>query len=148
MKEQLKQNIEKMKAELAKMEAELEKSEKVELEKFNYGINGVGQISDKHYKSEFNANAGMTRATKELAEIASKNMVSRNKLEAYAMQLEPEWRDVFNISYFIYYDLINNMYSVGSHNGVRHIGNVYMSKQTAETICQWLNEGRITLEKE
>lgn len=148
-KEQLKQNIERMEAELAEMKAKLENSEKFKLEKGKYFLNGNGTIStpagiiNEH-------NNGATRTTKELAEIASKNMVARNKLEAYVMQLEPEWRADWNNysqhKYYIY--VFKGVFHYASMILNNLIGTVFMSKQTAETLCQWLNEGRITLEKE
>ena len=145
-KQKLQQNIEKMEAELQQMKLELEKCDKVKLEGGKYYINGYGHV-EKYDATPVDIKNGATRATRELAEIASKNMVARNKLEAYAMQLEPEWRDVIGIpAYYIYKN--KNIFMVGSFCEHRHIGCVYMSKQAAETLCEWLNDGRITLEKE
>jgi len=138
---------------IKRLEAELEtlkKEHESELEL----VGGDGYII--FTSSEFNktdrrdtSNAvqrGAFRATKELAEIADKNMVVRNKLEAFAMQLDPEWRDegIPNTAYHMLKG--QSSYFTGCVQAVRAVGTVYMSKETAETICEKLNSEEITLE--
>ena len=80
--EDIKQEIEIAKAQLDKLKEKLLINEKLELKCNNYYINGDGYVSWVNI-SEKSSRLGGTRATKELAEIASKNMVTRNKLEAW-----------------------------------------------------------------
>lgn len=144
-KEKLQQQIQTMESELAKMKVELEQSEKVKL------IGGKGYYIDE-INPCYNFNSagksvenGLFRATKELAEIASKNMIQRNKLEAYAMQIDPEWRDVGTGRTTAHFIQKGEEYEVSWDFNVRVLGTVYMSKPTAETLCEWLNDGRIEL---
>ena len=150
-KEQLKQDIKDMKAKittmegvLARMEAELENCGEVELKKGHISLNGNGDIDYSDSSKSYVKN-GATRATKELAEIASQNMVARNKLEAYAMQLDPEYK-------YIEGEFYSSIYKYkGEYNYDEckddYIGSPKMSKQTAITLCEWLNDGRISLDK-
>ena len=150
IKEKLNQTLSKqeedileIRAELAKMEAELEKSEKVELEGGSFFFDTIGTINCRKDTHIIPRQFGAERATKELAEIASKNMVARNKLEAWVAQIQGNSEG----TYSIYLLLSNNKYSY-IENHLNFTGSVRMYKSTAETLCQWLNEGRITLEKE
>ena len=143
-KEQLEQNIENMKAELAKMEKQLADSDTVELVpqrwKASEDGNPIGTgVANKRFTS-----LGLTRSTKELAGIASKNMVTRNKLEAYAMQIDPAHRVTDNSCQY-YISPYMGRFIVLSNESYRSLGTVYMSESTAQQICEWLNDGRITL---
>ena len=142
-KQKLQEQIETMREELAKMETELAESEKVELTKGEYQFHAHGGVNTNVYV--WATKVGVTRATKELAEIASKNMVTRNKLEAYVHQIDPDWRDlgIGNKAYRIVKD--KNEYFITWDETFRTLGSVYMSQSTAEQICKWLNDGKIKL---
>jgi len=129
---------------LTKMREELKQNKKLELTTSAYRIWGDGNITENFNVSNYTS-AGATRATKKLAEIASKNMVTRNRLEAYAMQIDPEWKDVIGqISYYIFTD-DSQKFDFGSTTYTRQVGCVHMSKETAEIICKALNAGEIEL---
>ena len=65
-------------------------------------------------------------------------------LEAYAHHLEPEWRDNNQTVYSI--GKYENTYKwLETIKGSRVLGTVYMSKDTAEQICDKLNSGKIIL---
>ena len=137
--EQLKQNIENMKKELAKMEAELAESEKVELKDGGWYIDTFGNIYCIQSIRKAIDNGG-TRATKELAEIASKNMVTRNKLEAYVHQIQGYDGGEYTIS------SRDGDYEVYSRVEKRYpLCTVFMERDTAKKIVQYLRDGRITL---
>ena len=88
--------------------------------------------------------AGRRRATKELAERCAKMSKQRDLLEAWRDHLDPEWIDKEGYTvHYIYYS--NGEYKTGIHASIRVIGTVYMGKQTANEICQALNEGLIIL---
>lgn len=147
-KQKLQEQIDTMREELAKMESKLAEFEKVELNQGEYLIWSHGDIDRISGVQEFKndcTNSGATRTTKELAEIASKNMITRNRLEAYAHQIDPEWRDtgIGTVVYEIY--SIGGYYKKYPHTNNRTLGAVYMSESTAEQICEWLNDGLISL---
>ncbi len=128
---------------LLKMKEEFKQSEKLELLHVGRTIYTDGDIGIScTAKQRLN---GATRATRELAEIASNNMITRNRLEAYCHQLEPEWRDnIGQKSYYLYVDE-SGAYSIGSTVYIRQTGTVHMSHKTAEIICKKLNTGEIEL---
>lgn len=146
-KKALEQSIKDMKVKLQEMEAEL-KDSKLEL------VGGEGYVLQGGDKPWARPNAGLAylqrgafRATKELAEIADKNMVARNKLEAYAMQIDPEWRENFDGETWnnIIMRSIHGKYDVMQDLNKR-LGCVYMSNQTARKLCDALNAGEINLD--
>ncbi len=129
---------------LLNMKEELKQSKKLELTANAYKIWGDGSFIENFNTSDY-TEVGATRATKKLAEIASKNMVIRNKLEAYAMQIDPEWRDEIGIrSYYIYINH-NNHYDYSYSTHTRSMGTVFMPEEIAIKICGALNNGDITL---
>ena len=137
-KEKLQQDIEEMKAKLAEMETEL--GDKLELKKGSYLPTLSGDIAlDDRWWDDDAVQCGATRATKELAEIASKNMLARNRLEAWVHQYQKD--DVGD--YIIYLD-DDNKYDKSPDN-MPIIGAVHMKRDTAEWICDKLNNKRITL---
>lgn len=92
--------------------------------------------------------SGAYRDTKVLADISLKRMTEANKLEAYAMQIDPEWKADWNggkDNYFIGYTNSLYIYRVASLSNTMDIGVVYMSHKTADIICKALNAGEITL---
>jgi len=136
-KKQLEQNIKNMEAELAKMKEELARSEKIEIEYQPHRM----VLPSVSTTQEASTQLGFNRATKELAEIASKNMIARNKLEAYAHQIQGN----SDGSYGIYIIPSSGKYSY-TENQLNFTGSVRMYLSTAQQICEWLNDGRISLE--
>ena len=120
--------------------------EKLELTEGSYLFTLSGEIkSDDRWWTNVTVQAGATRQTPELAEIASKNMIERNRLEAWVMEREPEWSDdrYDQLSYIL---LVNEQgYHISSNISSRYLSAIYMSKETAEWICERLNDGRIVL---
>ena len=133
-----KQDIQDVIDKMEKLKSELEQSEKCELAEGVYCITTGGNLSTIWGTS--NIINGATRVTKELAERASKNMVQRNRLEAWVHQIQGDGEGDSFISKF------NDDHVLGKTvNGRRTLGAVYMKQETAEWICDRLNDGRVTL---
>ena len=123
---------------LADVRKYIEEDEKCELTADGYYFNIASTVSK--FTSHSNIKYGGTRATKELAEIASKNMTTRNRLEAWVHQIQGDNRG----KYFI--NLHNDKYEIAHIAEYYNIqGTVYMTEDTAEWICERLNDGRIVL---
>ena len=139
--EEIKQEIETVKAQLDKLEKKLIDNKKLELtynrSYFRLKSNGV-IVSDNCMESE--AKAGATRATRKLAEVASNNMVTRNRLEAWVHERQGNREG----DSFLQKDNKGNY--VYDNAPYFTIGAVYMLDKTAEWICERLNDGRISLE--
>ena len=129
-----------------KVDELIKADETLELTEGSYLFTLSGEIkSDDRWWTNVTVQAGATRQTPELAEIASKNTIERNRLEAWVMEREPEWRDnrYDQLSYVL---LINEQgYHISSNISSRYLGAIYMSKETAEWIVARLNDGRIVL---
>ena len=140
----LKENIARMEQELADMKKQLEQQDKLELKGGDgweiYATMPINKF--RREKSSSVVKRGAFRATRELAEIADKNMVARNRLEAYVHQIQGDGE---GLTYILY-----NRYMKKYMNGIEYaihkkIGTVYMQKETAEILCSALNNGKIEL---
>ena len=131
-------DIENVQKQIDELKAKLVKQDKLEL------------LSEGEYLSVLNKTlnyrqAGAIRATKELAEIASKRMIQANKLEAYASVLEPDYVWVEGDRFTsIYYCPKFKEYSTETTDLIS-IGVPKMSKPTAEKLCELLNNEEINL---
>ena len=98
-----------------------------------------GVVTKKEYLSHF-LKAGCARKTRELAELASKNMTTRNRLEAWVHQMQGNGKGYYHIQHSEgYYKLTSSdSFSI-------NLGSVRMEKETAEWITTLLNDGRIIL---
>ena len=134
----LKENIAKIEAELVEMKKQLEDNEKYELTANGWHISSRGTIQN-FSAAHTVLSKGCIRGTKELAEIASRNMVTRNILEAWVHQIQGDGDGFYTIykngkgTYIIYEDT----YPL--------LGAVYMKEETAKWICERLNDRRIKL---
>ena len=97
-----------------------------------------GVVTKKEYLSHF-LKAGCARKTRELAELASKNMTTRNRLEAWVHQIQGNSEGTYFISKF------NTAHNLGNALGAKTIGAVYMQHSTAEWLIERLNSGAIVL---
>lgn len=87
----------------------------------------------------------MTYQTQEQAEQAAK------AIRLYARQLawleensdgwKPDWKDISEDKYYIYYDEKTNNYGINSNQVHKSLNTIYMSKKNAEKLCQLLNDG-------
>ena len=75
--------------------------------------------------------------------MASKNMLTRNRLEAWVHQIQGNHNDILKYSIKLVRDRYSPKVSVDDAENI--IGAVYMKKETAEWICERLHDGRITL---
>ena len=142
--EEIKQEIETAEAHIDKLEKKLLGSKKLELkyELYCYNLHITANTPEKGIKVEGWRTHGATRATKELAEIATKNMVTRNKLEAWVHERQGDGEGYWRIQ------ISEGYYKAVSWDSMsKIIGAVYMKKETAEWICERLNDGRISLNK-
>ena len=155
-KETLQANIDRMKLELADMEAKLKESDKVVLEYSNnfYKVNSAS-IEHRFVRSNTTKEQhkhARYRNTKEQAEEALLRELQANRIEALARKLEPNWKANWDnpdqVKCSVYYDYRTKKYDMHSCGSVQVIGVPYMSKQTAETICSYLNDGRYSLDME
>lgn len=96
---------------------------------------GVDSTSLAHKET---VTRGAFRATKELAKIADKNMVTRNRLEAYVHQIQGDGEG----RYTMFHN--GSAYCIGKL-GLKYLGTVYMKEKTAEILCKALNAGEIEL---
>ena len=150
-KTKLEQDIKDIETKLSEMKEELKQYDKLRLQNMdghivyaNMRIEESEKLYDKNY-----LNLGRKRATGKLAKELRDNSNKRDLLEAYARQIDPNWEADWSNNRFdknmIYYEHEIKKYSYTSRNYVESLGSVYMSKETAETICKALNSGEITL---
>ena len=141
--EEIKQEIETAKAQLDKLEEKLLRRKKLELNKACYYKFGhYGEVLSTEQFINYNTiKLGFGRETKELAEVASKNMITRNRLEAWIHERQGDGEGYWRIQ------ISEGYYKAVSWDSMSKIlGAVYMSQETAEWICESLNDGRISLE--
>lgn len=90
---------------------------------------------------------GTVRKTQELAEKNINEMRARNKLAELRDWLEPEFefkKELYENKWYLCYDFKHtHKFVTRFSQGEDTIGCVYMSKQTAEKICNALNDGNI-----
>jgi len=93
--ETLQEKINRLETELNEAREQLKNEDVFRLKEYkdgcNYVVFGDGRIDD--YFGKESTKQGRRRATKELAEICRDNSRKRDLLEAYAYQIDPEWRD-------------------------------------------------------
>jgi len=151
-KEQLQANIDIMKLEIAKMEAQMKESDKVVLEYKDCQLVINNEIVFSRGQCEANLLFARYRDTKEQAEETILRELQANRIEALAKKLEPDWKADWNNNEqrkcTILFDHVDEDYYHEELTLVQHIGVPCMSKQTAETICDYLNSGRYSLDKE
>ena len=137
---EIKQEIETAKAHIDKLEKKLLNKGTTELKTCNYKTLLNGTVSYTN-NPEFQNKYGSNRKSQELAELASKNMVTRNRLEAWVHERQGNDEGKY---YIEYKNSRYNATDIGYFG--KKIGTVYMSQETAEWICERLNDGRISLE--
>ena len=142
-------SIAKMETELALMKAQMDKScndLEIDYKRDGYFIEADGGTYSSYCTLTENLKQGRYRETEALAKLASSNMRKRDKLEEMVMWLDPDWRDVGHGAWACYiYTRANGAYAVNWNDYSRNIGTIYMSKETANTICDALNSGEFTL---
>lgn len=112
---------------------------------FFIGTTSVHTIySEAHYSS---IEHGRCRRTEEQAEYSLLRNKRANRLEALAMEIGGlyEWKECSERYYINYANNKWNSYYASTYH---HPEVVYMSKETAMTICKMLNEGTYSLDKE
>ena len=83
-----------------------------------------------------------------LTEIADKNEVMRNKLEAYSRIIDPDWRECWDgvsKNWYLFQDVENGEYEIDCNYITKDLGKVHMSLKAATRIAKGLNSGEITL---
>ena len=141
-------DIEKVQKQLDRLKARCVDEDKWKLPEYEDGSKWVATEENEVEEQEYMyiTKAGRRRATKELAEICAKNSKTRDLLEAYAHHLDPKWRDK-GVGTSAWYISQNSQREYGRYHQYsgRCIGLVYMSGDTAEQICEALNNKEITL---
>ena len=131
----LENDIKRIEQVLAYMKKQLVQQNKLELKNTGYYLNTDGSIIEGIHSSAIH---GATRLTKELAKTASRNMVARNRLEAHVHEIQGDGEG----KYIIYNS--GNIYSCVYVSQI-YLGAVYMEIETAEILCEALNNGEIEL---
>ena len=157
-KEALQANIDRMKAkqleinaEIADMEAKLKESDNVVLE-YDYKCFIIlsNSITVGNNSSASIFKHARYRDTKEQAEETLLRELQSNRIEALARKLDPDWvADWSNNSQtkcYIYFDTCLKKYCISTNWTFNYIGIAYMSEQSAETICEYLNTGKYSLD--
>ena len=159
-KEILQQSIDRMKEkynalgdEISNMEAKLNESDKVVLEYKEgcYLVESGCFISALGNGTKYKQHARY-RDTEAQAEETLLRELQANRIEALARKLEPDWKANWRCSgqykYYIAYCVSQNRYCVYYNSITKSFGIPYMSKETPETICDYLNDGRYSLDME
>jgi len=145
--ETLQEKINRLETELNEAREQLKNEDVFRLKEYDDGyryiVCGDGEIDD-HGSKKYTIQ-GRRRATIELAEICRDNSRKRDLLEAYAHQIDPEWRDGgIDTEAWCIREVGKGRYGT-YFQYLRILGAVYMRKETAEKICKALNDGVITL---
>jgi len=143
--EDYKVDAESYECEIEQLEKQLKECDKLKLvEGYCFGID---TIFDEH--QERNVQNGRCYPTKELAEIAMKNSNTRNKLEAYSREIDPDWRECWDRvqlnNYYIWLHVESGRYRVENTKYTKQLGTVYMSRKAAERTADDLNNKEITI---
>lgn len=148
-KEQLVKDIQQIEDKLADMKRQVEEWDKeIELEGGEFFIDNSGLIHESSSTSGCRY-FGTERKTRQLAERVMDEMRLSNRLRARRDEIEPNWVADWNYytahKYYVYFSHEENRWCIGCVRTYQNIGAVYMSKQTAEQICEELNSGRFKL---
>lgn len=141
--------IKEIEKELAEMKLQLANENSLQLQGGNgFLVHLLSTPSIILKSTDLSVIKGIFRQTRELAEISQVRAQAGNILEAYAMQIEPEWREDWSgkgYNYFIGYQHRSNSYRVADAANTKDIGLVYMSNKTAKILCDALNNKEIVL---
>lgn len=109
----------------------------------DWTIYGDGDVDNSGPNPEW-ARFGTERNTQEQAEKTRDAMRVFNRLLAYRDEFDPEFDWDNGYGYYVYYD--DSCYTYGEDEfGLRTVAGVYMSKEVAESLCEKLNSGEVTL---
>ena len=149
-KEAIQQNIDRMKLEIADMEAKLKAEDNVVLE-YKDGCTFVSSTGIEERRTPFKISLkhARYRDTKEQAKETLLRELQANRIEALARKLDADWKaDWSDNIYYVSFDIKLSNYVACGAGSYKHIGVVYMSQQTAKTICSYLNTGSYSLDME
>jgi hypothetical protein len=113
------------------------KTSKCDMESAEWGISHTGTIYKTQKEATENPEVEMKSLSEDQAKIAKEQMKRTNRLRYWVSSIQ----HLGNGNYFIAFSPYTNQYTPCCNNGFESPSEVYMTKDTAITICDSLNNG-------